>query len=153
MDTVTINVINCLLYIALFICLIGLIYSVYKITLPNQLLRKYLLFDAKYYNGELFDTSIYDIYYCVTGDTYVCVSDDYVIFGITENHLYYDGHSVMYVYKRCPYEINKYRFLYGRDYQSVYGVDGLDFLFYVVAYRHHRFGEEIVSYNQIHYLL
>ena len=133
MDTVTINVINCLLYIAFFICLIGLIYSVYKITLPNQLLRKYLLFDAKYYNGELFDTSIYDIYYCVTGDTYVCVSGDYVIFGITE--------------------INKYRFLYGRDYQSVYNVDGLDFLFYVVAYRHHRFGEEIVSYNQIHYLL
>jgi len=130
-----------------------LIYTVYKITLPNRLLREYLLFDAKYYNGELFDISVYDMYYCVTGDTYVCVSDDYVIFGITENHLYYDGHSVMYVYKRCPEEIDKYRFLYGRDYQSVYGVDGLDFLFYVVAYRHLRFGEKIVSYNQIHYLM
>lgn len=153
MDTVTINVINCLLYIAFFICLIGLIYSVYKITLPNQLLRKYLLFDAKYYNGELFDTSIYDMYYCVTGDTYVCVSDDYVIFGITENHMYYDGHSVMYVYKRCPEEIDKYRFLYGRDYQSVYNVDGLDFVFYIITYRHLRFGEKIVSYNQIHYLM
>lgn len=153
MDTVTINGINFMLYLAFFICLIVLIYSIYKITLPNQLLREYLLFDAKYYNGELFDTSICDVYYCVTGDTYVCVSDDYVIFGITESHLYYDGHSVMYVYERCQDEIGTYQLLYGRDYESVYNEEGLDFLFYVVAYRHYRFGEEIVSYNQIHYLL
>mgnify|MGYP001008926986 CR=1 FL=1 len=137
-----------LIKVALCICVLLFLYGVYLIILPIHKKHTYLKFENMYRTGELFNIYDFDVHWGSDSTTYVCVGEEYVIFGITEEDVNYDGYSVRAVHRRNLYDADMYR----EDYQRSYG-DTLDFAFYILAYRYRRYGKEIVNYYDVSYEL